>query len=173
MSSSLLGNNNEQFLHRIVMCDEKWILCNNQRWPAQWLDWEEAPKHFPKPSLHPKGPGHYLIFCCWSDTLQLSESWWNHYIWEACLANWSVQFSSVQSISHVRLFVTPWIAACPASLSITNSRSLLKLMSIELVMPPKHLVLCHPLLLMPSIFPSIKVFSRVWKSLLKTKFNKY
>ena len=71
----------------------------------------------------------------------------------------SHQFSSVQSLSHLRLFVTPWIAACQASLSITNSWSLLKLMSIELVIPPNHLILCCPLLLPPSVFPSIRVFS--------------
>ena len=65
--------------------------------------------------------------------------------------------SSVQLLSRVWLFVTPWTAACQASLSITNSRSLLTLMSIESVMPSSHLILCHPLLL-PSIFPSIKVF---------------
>jgi len=70
------------------------------------------------------------------------------------------QFSSVQSLSRVRLFVTPWTAAGQASLSITNSRSLLKLMSIELVMPSNHLILCHPLLFTPSIFPSIRVFSK-------------
>ena len=70
-----------------------------------------------------------------------------------------VQFSSVQSLSRVRLFVTPWIAAHQVSLSITNSRSLLKLMSIESVMPSNHLILCHPLLLLPSIFPRIRVFS--------------
>ena len=69
------------------------------------------------------------------------------------------QFSSVQSLSHVQLFVTPWIATHQASLSITNSQSLLKLMSIELVMPSNHLILCCPLLLLPSIFPSIRVFS--------------
>ena len=68
-------------------------------------------------------------------------------------------FSSVQSLSSVRLFATPWTAARQASLSITNSWSLLKLMSIESVMPSNHLVLCHPLLLPPSIFPSIRVFS--------------
>ena len=67
--------------------------------------------------------------------------------------------SSVQSLSHVQLFVTPWTAACQASLSITNSQSLLKLLSIELVMPSNHLILCHPLFLLPSIFPSIRVFS--------------
>ena len=68
------------------------------------------------------------------------------------------QFSSVQSLSRVRLFVTPWTAARQASLSITNSRSLFKLMSIESVMPYSRLILCHTLLL-PSIFPSIRVFS--------------
>ena len=67
--------------------------------------------------------------------------------------------SSVQSLSCVQLFATPWTAACQASLSITNSWSLLKLISIESVMPSNHLILCHPLLLPPSIFPSIRVFS--------------
>ena len=71
----------------------------------------------------------------------------------------SVQFSSVQSLSCVRLFATPWITACQASLSITDSRSLLKLMSIESVMPSSHLILCRPLLLLPSIPPSIRVFT--------------
>ena len=66
---------------------------------------------------------------------------------------------SVQSLSHVQIFVTPWTAARQASLSITNSRSLLKLMSIESVMPSNHPILCHPLCLPPSIFPSIRVFS--------------
>ena len=70
-----------------------------------------------------------------------------------------VQFSSVQSFSHVRLFVTPWIAARQASLSITNSQSSLKLTSIESVMPCSHLILCCPLLLLPPIPPSIRVFS--------------
>ena len=71
-----------------------------------------------------------------------------------------IQFNSVQWLSHVQLFVTAWIAACQASLSITNSWSLLKLMSIELVIPSKHLILCCPLLLLPSIFPSISFFSK-------------
>ena len=66
---------------------------------------------------------------------------------------------SVQPLSRVRLFATPWTAARQGSLSIANSRSLLKLMSIESVMPSNHLILCHPLLLPPSIFPSIRVFS--------------
>ena len=67
--------------------------------------------------------------------------------------------SSVQSLSHVQLFATPWTAACQASLSMTISRSLLQLVAIELVMPSNHLILCHPLLLLPSMFPSIRVFS--------------
>ena len=80
-------------------------------------------------------------------------------------------FSSVQSLSHVRLFVNPWTAACQASLSIANSWSLLKLMSIELVMPSNHLILCGPLLLLPSIFPSIRVFSK--ESALHIRWPKY
>ena len=68
-------------------------------------------------------------------------------------------FSSIQSLSRVRLFETPWTAACQASLSFTSSWSSLKLMSIESVMPSNHLILCRPFLLLPSIFPSIKVFS--------------
>ena len=81
------------------------------------------------------------------------------------------QFNSIQSLSHVRLFVTPWAAACQASLSFINSQSLLKLMSIKLVMPSNHLVLCHPLLFLPSIFPSIKVFSN--ESVLRIRWPKY
>ena len=82
-----------------------------------------------------------------------------------------VQFSSVQSLSHVALFATPWTGAHQASLCITNSRSLLKLMSIESVMPSNHLILCHPLLLPPSIFPSIRVFSN--ESFLCIRWPKY
>ena len=70
-----------------------------------------------------------------------------------------VQFSSVQSLSRVLLSTTPWTAACQASLSIINSQSPPKPMSIKSVMPSNHLILCHPLLLLPSIFPSIRVFS--------------
>ena len=80
-------------------------------------------------------------------------------------------FSSVQSLSHVQLLVTLWIAAYQASLSITNSQSSFKLMSIESVMPSNHLILCHPLLLLPSIFPSIKVFSN--ESVLCIRWPKY
>ena len=85
-----------------------------------------------------------------------------------CLSRWTknalyvfflTRFSSVQSLSHVWLFATPWTAARQASLCFTISRSLLKLMSIELVMPSNHLIFCHPLFLLRSIFPSIRVFS--------------
>ena len=78
---------------------------------------------------------------------------------------------SAQSLSHVQLFETPWTAACQASLSIINSWSLLKLMSIESVMPSNHLILCHPILLLPSIFPIIRVFSN--KSVLHIRPTKY
>ena len=80
-------------------------------------------------------------------------------------------FSSVQSLSLLRLFATPWTAAHQASLSITNSWSLLKFMSIESVMPSNHLILCRPLLLLPPIFPSIRVFSN--ESALHIKWPKY
>ena len=81
------------------------------------------------------------------------------------------QFSSVQSLSHVRLFATPWIAAHQASLSITNSQSSLRLTSIKSVMPSSHLILCHPLLLLPPIPPSIRVFSS--ESTLRMRWPKY
>ena len=81
------------------------------------------------------------------------------------------QSSSVQLLSRVRLFAIPWIAARQASLSITNSRSLLKLMSIELVMPSSHFFLCHPLLLLPPIIPSIRVISS--ESTLRIRWPKY
>ena len=88
-----------------------------------------------------------------------------------CTINESVQLSSVQLLSRVQLFVTPWPAACQASLSITNTQSLLKLMSIESVMPSTHLILCCPLLLLPAIFPSIRVFSN--ESVLHIRWPKY
>ena len=81
------------------------------------------------------------------------------------------RFSSVQSLRCVRFFVNPWTVALHASLSITNSQSLLKLMSIESVMPSNHLILCHPLLLPPSIFPSIRVFPN--ESVLHIRWPKY
>ena len=81
------------------------------------------------------------------------------------------QMTSVQSLSHFQILVTPWTAAHQASLSITNSRSLLKLMSIKSVMPSNHLILCRLHLLLPSIFPSIKIFSN--ESTLRMRWPKY
>ena len=89
--------------------------------------------------------------------------------WLSCMQ--ALQFSSVQSLSCVRLFVIPWTAACQVSLSITNSQSSLKLTSIESVMPSNHLILCHPLLLPSSVFPSIRVFSN--ESALRIRWPKY
>ena len=82
-----------------------------------------------------------------------------------------IQVNSVQSLSHVQLFVTPWTTACQASLSITNSWSLLKLMSITSMMPSNYLILCHPFLLVLSIFPSTRVFST--ESVLHIRWLKY
>ena len=84
---------------------------------------------------------------------------------------WFSRFSSVQSLSRVQLFVTPWTAARQASLFITNSRSLLKLMSIELLMPSNHLILCHPFIFLPSVFPSIRIFSN--ETVLHIRWPKY
>ena len=81
------------------------------------------------------------------------------------------QFSSAQALSHVQLFATPWPAACQASLSITNSWSLLKVLSIESVIPSNHLILCGPLLLLLSIFPNIRVFPSEW--VLHIRWPKY
>ena len=89
-------------------------------------------------------------------------------MWGNVLLSLSVQFSP---LSHVRLSVTPWTAACQASLSITNSQSLLKLMSTESVMPSSYLILCRPLLFLPSIFPRIRVFSN--ESALHIRWPKY
>ena len=82
-----------------------------------------------------------------------------------------LKVTSVQLLGHIQLFATPWTAACQTSLSITNSQSLLKLMSIESMMPSNHLILCHPLLLLFSIFPSIRVFSN--ESVLCIRWPKY
>ena len=88
-----------------------------------------------------------------------NKLWWACCAMETFIPSGRNQFSLVQSLSHVRPFATPWTAACQASLSITNSQSLFKLMSIELVMPSNHLILCHPFPLPPLIFPSIRLFS--------------
>ena len=108
---------------------------------------------------------------------KLELPWDSHLLLPAALLRWdldcydSVQFSLVQLLSCVRLFATPWTAACQASLSITNSRSLLNFMSIKSVMPSNHLILCHPLPFLPSIFPSIRVFSK--ESVLRIRWPKY
>ena len=93
----------------------------------------------------------------------------HHSIFE--IQHFFILFSSVQSLSHVQLFATPWTAVPHASLSMTNSQSLLKLISTESVMPSNHLILCHPLLLQPSIFPSIRVFSN--EPVLHIRWSKY
>ena len=90
---------------------------------------------------------------------------------DKCMEQYIVVVVVVQSLSHIRLFVTPWTVAHQASLSFTNTKSLLKLMFIESVMPSNHLVLCHPLLLLPSTFPSIKVFTT--GSALQIRWPKY
>ena len=109
-----------------------------------------SPGNLPDPGIKPTSPASIA-----SPTLQADSLLGSH---QGSTFRYS-QFSSVQSLSHVQLFATPWTAAVQASLSITNSRSLLKLMSIESVMPSNHLILCHPLLLPLSNFPSIRVFS--------------
>ena len=83
----------------------------------------------------------------------------------------AILLSSVQSLSHVQLFATPWVEARQASLSIINSQSLLKLKFIETAMPSSHLILCRPLLLLPSVFPSIRVFTN--ESVLHMRWSKY
>ena len=108
---------------------------------------------------------------CIAECMQLDFWLWSSQsVWK-CWIGWEDnQFSSFQSLSCIWPFATPWIAAGQASLSITNSQSLLKLMSIELVMPSNYLILCCPLLLLPSIFPSIRVFSN--ESALRIRWPK-
>ena len=121
----------------------------------EWIVW-----------LDPCGKGiYYHLFC---------SGYWLHFF-SHCLGSYAIENSSdwysVQSLSRVWLFATPWIAALQASLSITNSRSLLKLMCIESVMPSSHLIFCHPLLLLPPSPPSIRVFSN--ESTLRMRWPKY
>ena len=99
------------------------------------------------------------------------RDFWVLILYPATLLYSLIQFSSVQLLSRVRLFGTPCIAACQAFLSITDSQSSLKLMSIELVMPSSHLILCYPLLLLPPIPPSIRVFSN--ESTFHMRWPKY
>ena len=106
----------------------------------------------------------------WFFTVRSKEPWARAHTQKTCVTR-RVFFSSDQLLSRVRLFVTLWIAALQASLSITNSRSSLRLISIESVMPSSHLILCRPLLLLPPIPPSIRVFSN--ESTLRMKWTKY
>ena len=121
--------------------------------------------------LQAKDGGHWRNQPCWHHYLGLEGSsfcYLNLTVWY-CIT--SPQFSSVQTLNRVRLFVTPWITVCQASLSITNSRSLLKPMSIESVMPSSHLILYRPLLLLPPVPTSIRVFSN--ESTLLIRWPKY
>ena len=114
------------------------------------------------PSPHPLKAAH------------LSAPWWPKkwaLLKGTAFFQFIYQFSSVQSLSRVRLFATPWISACQASLSITNSQSSLKLMPVESVMPASHLILCCPLLLLPPIPLSIRAFSN--ESTLRMRWPKY
>ena len=117
----------------------------------------------------------YSCCCCFYIFTETREIFlkhkYNYIVFPAWKSSVTSHFSSVQSLSCVQLFVTPWITARQTSLPITNSLSLPKPMSIESVMPSNHLILCRPLLLLPSIFPSIKVFSN--ESALRIRWPKY
>ena len=116
--------------------------------------------------------GSYRVGHDWSDLAAAAAEMYSVFVWYKFLPfTLNNFFSSVQSLSHVRLFVIPWTAACQASQSIHNSQSLLKLKCTELVVPSNHLILCHPLLLAPSIFPRIRVSSS--ESLLHIRCPKY
>ena len=104
-----------------------------------------------------------MLSAPWCNILKIWSKFWILFV--------SVQFSSVQSLSRVWLLATPWTTACQASLSITNSQSLLKFLSIESLMPSNHLIFCRLLLLLPSICPSIRVFSNQW--VLRIRWPKY
>ena len=119
------------------------------------------------------GPGTHLTVCGWwlEDIVAVFVRLYFLFRKHCSKLPIAFHFSSVQSLSSVWLFETPWIAACQASLSITNSQSPPKPMSIESVLPFNHLILCHPLLLLPSIFPQIRVFSN--ESALRMRWPKY
>ena len=143
--------------------------------PAMWetwlwsLGWEDP--------LEKGKATHSSILACLVHGVTVRHNWVTFTMLSSS-GTWFLPFwtpslldNSVQSLSHVRLFATPWITTRQASLSITNSRSLLKLTSIESVMPSSHLNLCHPLLLLPPIPPSIRVFSN--ESTLRMRWPKY
>ena len=137
-------------------CSWSHTLLAHSEWAQEMLVWVDGWKKFPANSFSYKAHPWALPAPAFLILLNKLE---DH------------QFSSIQLLSCVWLFEMPWTAVCQASLSITNSQSLLKLMSVELVMPSKHLILCHPLLLLPSILPSIRVFSN--KSVLPIRWPKH
>ena len=121
----LIFCNNNPFFNWIVTCNRKWIVCDNWRWPAQWPDQEEAPKHFPRPNLYHKNSyGHCLVVCCWSDPLEFSESCQNHDIWEVCSANrWDALKTAMPAAgtSHQKgPNSSPW--QCPIDHTVHNPR---------------------------------------------------
>ena len=116
-----------------------------------------------------RGTRDQIANICWTKKARESQKKHLLLLYWLCQSLWLCHFSSVQLLSHFWLFATPWITAHQASLSICSSQSLLKLMSTELVMPSNHLILCHPLFLLPSIFPSIRVFLN--ESALRISFN--
>ena len=144
-----------KLLSRVWFCASPWTIVHGIL-QARILEWVAVP--FSRGSSQTKGSNPGLPHCRWI-LYQLSHQ-----------GSPTSLIQSVQSLSRVQLFATPWAAAHQASLSITNYRSLLKLMSIESVMPSNHLILCHPLL-PPSIFPSIRVFSN--GSVLRIRWPEY
>ena len=125
--------------------------------------WSELPFPPPRDLPHPGIQLASLTSLALADSVFITSTTWE--------AHKFLRFSSVQLLSHIRLPATPWTVECQASLSITSSRCLLKLMSTESVMPFNHLILRHPLLLLPSIIPSIRVFSN--ESALRIRWPKY
>ena len=155
------------------------IVKDREAWHAQFIGLQRVRQGLVAEQQHSiKNPAMaYYKLPIWSHWLQGQEERWMVGSYKEVEASSPYhsphQFSSVQSLSRVRLFATPWITAHQASLSITNSQSWwwLKLMSVELVMPSSHFILCHPLLLLPLIPPSIRVFSN--ESTLLMRWPKY
>ena len=146
------------FISIIILRVRHGVACTNK--PIPFQSWVSLPcmvisAHLPEWTGYIRSLFIYLLMDLWvvSGYWLLQKKCYKHL--RACLC-----ISSVESLSRVQLFATPWTAACQASLSITNSRSLHKLIYIESVMPSNHLTLCHPLFHLPSIFPSIRVFSK-------------
>ena len=156
----------------------RWCCCFNVAKSCLTL-WDPMDYSPPGSSVHGISQARILRVSCHSFSMgsscargsNLCLLWLLHCQADSLPSPWGGMVSSVQSLSHIQLFVTPWTAARQASLSITNSRSLLKLMSIKSVMPSNHLIHHHPLLLLPSFSPSIKVISN--ESVLCIRWPKY